>query len=309
MGSQVSPNSIESAAERIAPYVRITPVLPLGDVFDAGYRLTLKLEQLQVTGSFKPRGAFSLLTDNEIPPAGVTAASGGNFGLAVAYACDRLGLPATVFVPASSPSEKVDRIGEHGAEVRVVEGFYDEALADARQWAEDSGAFEAHAYDQPGVVAGQGTIGPELERQVPESEAVLVAVGGGGLIAGLANWFRGDHRLVAVEPELCPGFHQAREAGEPVEAPVGGIAASSLGARTIGALAWEASRWVEGSVLVGEDDILEAQRWLWRQARLVVEPAGATPVAALLSGAYRPGPGEHVVALLSGANTDPAQAV
>ena len=284
-------------------------MLSLGDVLDAGYLLTLKLEQLQVTGSFKPRGAFSLLTDNEIPAVGVMAASGGNFGLAVAYACDRLGLPATVFVPASSPAEKVDRIGEHGADVRVVEGFYDEARAEARQWADDTGAFEAHAYDQAEVVAGQGTIGPELEGQVPDTETVLVAVGGGGLIAGLANWFRGDRRLVAVEPELCPGFHEAREAGGPVEAPVGGIAASSLGARTIGNLAWEASRWVDASVLVGEDDIVEAQRWLWRQARLVVEPAGATPIAALLSGAYPPSPGEHVVALLSGANTDPAEVV
>jgi threonine dehydratase len=301
--------SIEAASVRIEPHVRVTPTLALRDPFQAGYGVTLKLEHLQVTGSFKPRGAFSLLTAAEIPPAGVVAASGGNFGLAVAYAAERLGLEATIFVPASSPPEKIERIGEHGADVRVVDGYYDEALAEARKWAGDSGAFEAHAYDQPDVVAGQGTLAKELEGQFPALDTVLVAVGGGGLIAGVAGWFQGSRRVVAVEPEMCPSFHDARRAGGPVESPVGGVAASSLGAKAIGALAWEASVWVDDSVLVTEEDILKAQRWIWQHTRLIVEPAAATPVAALRSGRYRPRAGERIVAVLSGGNTDPAQVV
>lgn len=301
----VSRASIRAASHRIEPHVRITPVLALDDVFDAGYRVTLKLEHLQVTGSFKPRGAFSLLTSSVVPPAGVVAASGGNFGLAVAYAASRLGVSANVFVPSSSPEEKIERIAEHGAEVQVVDGFYDDALARSREWAADRECLEAHAYDQEEVVAGQGTIAPELESQVEDFDTVLVAVGGGGLIAGLASWFRGQRRVVAIEPEMSPSFHAARRAGRPINAPVGGMAASSLGARTIGELAWEASPWVDESVLVTEEDIAAAQLWLWEQTRLVVEPAAATPLASLRSGAYRPEERGHVVVLLSGGNTDP----
>ena len=304
--STVSRANIEAASRRIEPYVRTTPTMALGDVFDAGYEITLKLEHLQVTGSFKPRGAFSLLTAAEVPAAGVVAASGGNFGLAVAYAAKRLGLGATIFVPASSPAEKIDRIGEHGADVRVIDGFYDEALIKSREWAGESGAFQAHAYDQAEVVAGQGTIGQELEGQVGDLDTVMVAVGGGGLIGGIASWFRGARGVVAVEPEMCPSFYDARTAGRPIESPVGGVAASSLGARVIGSLAWEAAQWVAESVLVTEEDIVETQRWLWLHTRLIVEPAAATPLAALKSGRYQPRSGEHVVVLLSGANTDPA---
>ncbi|MGH8945709.1 MAG: threonine/serine dehydratase [Acidimicrobiia bacterium] len=301
--------SIDAASRRIEPHIRATPTMALGDPFDGGYNVTLKLEHLQVTGSFKPRGAFSLLTASEVPPAGVVAASGGNFGLAVAYATERLGLGATIFVPASSPAEKIDRIGERGADVRMVDGFYDEALIKSREWAGESGAFEAHAYDQGEVVAGQGTIGQELEGQVGDLDTVMVAVGGGGLIAGLASWFRGSRRLIAVEPEMCPSFHDARAAGRPIESPVGGVAASSLGARVIGSLAWEAAQWVAESVLVTEEDIVEAQRWLWLHTRLIVEPAAATPLAALKSGRYQPPPGDRVVVLLSGGNTDPTEVV
>lgn len=276
---------------------------------DGGYEVTLKLEHLQVTGSFKPRGAFSLLTSSELPPAGVVAASGGNFGLAVAYAAHRLGVGAAVFVPTTSPAEKIDRIAEYDADVQLIDGYYDDALARSREWAKARGGFEAHAYDQEAVVAGQGTLGPELEDQFEELATIVVPVGGGGLIAGLASWFRGERRIVAVEAEMCPSFHAAREAGRRVESPVGGVAASSLGARTIGELAWEAAQWVDDSVLVTEEDILVAQLWLWENTRLIVEPAAATPIAALRSGSYRPEPGEHVVVLLSGANTDPGGVV
>jgi len=304
--SQVSRSSIEAAARRIEPHVRSTPVLGLGDAFGGGYELTLKLEHLQVTGSFKPRGAFSLLTASSIPEAGVVAASGGNFGLAVAHVCDRLNLPVTIFVPGSSPAEKIERIGDYGATVKVIDGYYDEALAEARRAIADTGALEAHAYDQPAVVAGQGTLGLELESQVPDLGTVLLAVGGGGLIGGVASWFRGQRRVVAIEPELCPGFHAARQAGHPVETEVGGTAVSSLGARQIGDLAWEASQWVDKSVLVTESAISDAQGWLWEHTRMVVEPAGATPLAALMSGAYQPEPDDHVVVVVSGANTNPS---
>jgi threonine dehydratase len=302
----VTRSSIESAALRIEPYIRSTPVLRLGDVFDAGYELTLKLEHLQVTGSFKPRGAFSLLTASSIPDAGVVAASGGNFGLAVAYACARLGLPSTIFVPESSPSEKIERIGEQGAEVEVIDGFYDEAHAEASRKVEELGALEAHAYDQAEIVAGQGTLGRELEDQAQDVDTILVAVGGGGLIGGIATWFQGERLVVAVEPELCPGFHAARQAGHPVETEVGGIAVSSLGARKIGDLAWEASPWIGDSVLVTDEAIIEAQRWLWENTRLVVEPAGATPLAALMTGCYVPDDDARVAVVLSGGNTSPS---
>lgn len=303
--SQVSRSSIEAAAHRIEPHVRSTPVLHLGDVFDGGYDLTLKLEHLQVTGSFKPRGAFAMLTSTSIPEAGVVAASGGNFGLAVAYACDRLHLPVTIFVPESSPPEKIDRIGDYGATVKVIDGYYDEALAQARRAIADTGALEAHAYDQPEVVAGQGTLALELDAQISDLGTVLVAVGGGGLIGGIASWFRGRRRVVAVEPELCPGFHAARQAGHPVETEVGGIAVSSLGARQIGRLAWETSKWIDDSVLVSESAITDAQEWLWEHTRMVVEPAGATPLAALMSGSYQPGTDDRIVVVVSGANTSP----
>lgn len=268
--------------------------------------MTLKLEHLQVTGSFKPRGAFSLLTGAQISDAGVVAASGGNFGHAVAYACRRLRVPATIFVPATSPREKIERIAELGAEVRVVDGYYDEALAESRQWAEESGALQAHAYDQHEVVAGQGTLALEMDRQIGDLDTVLAAVGGGGLIGGLASWFRGDKGVIAVEPEMCPSFYAARQAGEPVETEVGGVAVSSLGARAIGDLAWGAAQWVQDAILVTEEAIIDAQGWLWEEARLAVEPAGATAMAALLSKGYQPAEGEHVVVVLSGANTDPA---
>lgn len=303
MAPGVSRDDIRRAAERIEGCVRRTPVADLGDVFDSGYRLTLKLDSMQPTGSFKVRGAFSFLNTRAIPEAGVVAASGGNFGLAIAYAAQQLGHLATVFVPSTSPTEKIERISGFGAEVRIIAGYYDEALRFSRQWAAESGAVEAHAFDQPEVVAGQGTVGLEIMQQVPDVSSVLVAVGGGGLIGGIAGWIQDEANVVGVEPELCRTLHAARLAGEPVEVEVGGVAASSLGASRIGELAWLANRWIDASLLVSEGAILEAQRWLWDTCRVLAEPGACTPIAALLTRSHAPKPGERVVAVISGANT------
>lgn len=305
---EVTPGGIDAAASRIDGLVRRTPVVALGRILSDDYSLTLKLEHLQVTGSFKPRGAFSVLTANDLPAVGVVAASGGNFGIAVSYAASRLGHAATVFVPETSPSEKIDRIGEFGADVRVIPGYYDEARSASEEHAAETGAFQAHAYDHPDVIAGQGTLARELESQVPV-DVVLCAVGGGGLIGGVASWFRHRAMVVAVEPELCRSFNAAVEAGHPVEVEVSGIASSSLGARAVGGNPWRARAWIDQSVLVSDDDIIEAQRWLWTETKLAVESAAATPLAALLTGRYRPEAGASVVVVLSGANVDPASVV
>lgn len=306
---EVTRSDIERAAQRVDSYIRRTPVLGLEDALGGGYRLTLKLDQTQPTGSFKVRGAFSLLTAREIGDTGVAAASGGNFGIATAYASSKLGHRATIFVPDTSPAEKIDRIAEHGAEVRVIPGFYDQALAECHAFARQEGAFMAHAYDQPEVVAGQGTAALELTEQVADVDTVLVAVGGGGLIAGIASWCRQDYGVVATEPFRCASFNAARTHGGPIRVDVGGVAASSLGAESIGEHAWYASRWVDDSVLMDDESVVAAQKWLWANARLAVEPAAATTVAALMSGAYRPDEGKHVVAMISGANVDPTSVI
>lgn len=305
MTREVTRDDIVTSAERIATHVRRTPIIDAGRLLSDDYSLILKLEHLQVTGSFKPRGAFSLLTSAELPEAGVVAASGGNYGIAVAYAASRIGVGATIFVPESSPREKIDRIGRYGAAVRVIPGFYDDALDAARELASESGAFQAHAYDQHQVVAGQGTLARELAEQV-EFDVVVVAVGGGGLIGGIASWVRDRARVVAAEPADCRSYNAAVAAGRPVEVEVGGVAASSLGARSIGDHAWAARHWIDDAVVVGDDDIMAAQRWLWSELRLVVEPAAATTIAALQTGAFHPSPGSRVVVVLSGGNVDPA---
>lgn len=306
MSLEVTRTEIQQAAGRVGGHIRSTPVIELGDVLAKGYRLTLKLDHLQPTGSFKVRGAFSLLTSIEVPAAGVAAASGGNFGLAVAHACARLGHLATVFVPETSPAAKIDRISAQGADTRVIPGYYDSALEVCQAWVGETGAFMAHAYDQHEVVAGQGTVGMEIAQETRDVTDVLAAVGGGGLIAGIASWLRDDVGVVAVEPERCAAFHAAREAGGPTTVEVGGVAASSLGAREIGEHAWYANRWVDQSVLVTEESIVESQQWLWETTRLLVEPAAACTVAALMTDMHRPSEGGHVVAVLSGANVDPA---
>ncbi len=301
----VGPAEIEAAARRINGHVRRTPVLDLGTMLSPDYSLALKLEHTQVTGSFKPRGAFSFLTAAAVPHQGIVAASGGNFGIAAAYAAARLGHRAAIFVPRTSPAEKIDRIAKHGAEVFVIDGYYDDALAASRDYPDQTGALEAHAYDQPDVMAGQGTVGLEIQQSNPDTTDVLVAVGGGGLIGGIASSFRGEANVVAVEPEDCQCLHAALKAGKPVDVSVGGVAASSLGARRIGDHPWSVREWISDSVLVVDDAIVEAQSWLWAEVRLAVEPAAAATLAALMSGAYRPAPGSNVVVVLSGGNVDP----
>jgi threonine dehydratase len=303
----VTRTDIEHAAERIAGRVRRTPVMRLEpQAFGVDAELVLKLELLQHTGSFKPRGAFNRLLSAEVPPAGVIAASGGNFGLAVAYAARETGHPAEIFVPETSPAVKAEGIRVEGAEVRLVPGYYADALDACRQRAEETGALFMHAYDQLEVVAGQGTLGMELSDQVPEAETVLVAVGGGGLIGGIASWFAGDVRVIGVEPRRCPTLTEALRAGAPVDVDVGGLAADSLGSRRAGDIAYESARlFVEEVVLVEDGAIAEAQRVLWSSCRLIAEPGGAATLAALRSGAYLPREGERVVVLICGANTDP----
>jgi threonine dehydratase len=302
---EITRADIVAAAARIHPYVRRTPVLDLGSILSSDYRLVIKLESLQPTGSFKVRGAFSALTSAQKPGAGIVAASGGNFGLAVAHAAHALGVTARIFVPDTSPEEKIGGIGALGAEVEVIPGNYAEALAASREWAVGSGAVELHAFDHPTVVAGQGTCCREIMDQVPTVTSMLAAVGGGGLIAGIASWARGDVNVIGVEPDECPTLHQARANGAPVDVRVGGVAVSSLGATRLGGIAWEANRWIDDSVLVTDQAILDAQRWLWETCRVLAEPAACAPVAALIAGAHSPAPGEIVVAIVSGANTRP----
>lgn len=306
-------DDIHAAWDRIRPRVRTTPVLALESGafgIDPDVHVTLKLELLQHTGSFKPRGAFNKMLASEVSPQGVVAASGGNFGLAVAYAAQQLGHRAEIFVPSTSPVAKIDRVRSYGAEVRVVDGYFDDAAVVANERQVETGALGMHPFDQPEVVAGQGTIGMELARQVPGADAVLVATGGGGLVGGIAAWYRGDVRVVAVEPVGSRCLDAALEAGEPVAVPVGGVAADSLGTRQAGTIAFEvARRFVSDVTLVEDDAIREAQRSLWRELRLVAEPGGATALASLSSGAFTPPVGSHVVVVVCGANCDPADVI
>jgi threonine dehydratase len=304
----VSVADIGFARERIAGRVRRTPVIDLEPgAFGVPARLSLKLELLQHTGSFKPRGTFNRMLAVDVPPAGVIAASGGNFGIAVAYAARELGHPAEVYVPQTSPATKIERLRSLGADVRVVPGYYPDALAACEARAANSGALFMHAFDQPEVVAGAGTIGAELDEQAPGASTVVVAVGGGGLIAGIAAWFAGRVRVVGVEPRRCPTLHAALAAGEPVDVEVGGIAADGLGAGRAGTIAFGiAQRFVDRVVLVDDDAIRDAQRRLWAEARIVAEPGAATALAGLTAGAYITKPDDHIVILVCGANADPA---
>jgi threonine dehydratase len=299
---------VEAAAERVDPFVRCTPVIAVGaGTLGADVPLTLKLELLQITGSFKPRGAFNKMLSSEVPPAGVIAASGGNFGLAVAYAARTLGHAAEIFVPSTSPRAKIQRVRDEGAIVQVIEGFYDDASEAARERADRTGALWMHPFDQLEVVAGQGTIGRELTEQVPDADTVLVAVGGGGLIGGIASWFGGAVRIVGVEPEGSRCLASALEAGGSVEVPVDSIAADSLGSKRAGDIAFSVAReHVDRMVAVSDAAIREAQRALWREMRLIAEPGGAAALAAVMAGPYMPSADERVVVLVCGANADPA---
>lgn len=306
----VSTSEIAAAAVRIGPHVRRTPTIDVTlETADGPRAVTLKLELLQSTGSFKVRGAFNrVLSAPEIPDSGLIAASGGNHGLAVAHVARTLDLAAEIFVPEASPAAKVDRLRSAGGRVavHVTGALYADAHEASVARAAETGALVVHPYDQPEVVAGQGTMARELDEQVPDADTVLVAVGGGGLIAGTACWYRDARRIVSVEPERSQALAAAMSAGRPVDVEVGGVAADSLGARRVGDLAHAAAVEGVGAVLtVPEEAIVAAQRILWRELRLVVEPGGATALAALVSGAHRPAPGDRVVVVVCGANTDP----
>lgn len=300
---------IEDASTRLANYVRKTPIISFGSgAWRLDAHLVLKLEQLQHTGSFKVRGAFNRILSHHVPPAGVIAASGGNHGIAVAYVAKQLGYRAEIFVPETCPPVKVERLRSYGALVSIVGANYAEALLASQTRAAQTDALVVHAYDQPEIVAGQGTVGYEFARQAPSLDTVLVAVGGGGLIAGIAAWFEGKVRLIGVEPESAPTLAAALKAGEPVDVEVGGIAVDSLGARRVGTLAFSlAKRYVNRVVLVRDETIRAAQHALWKDLRIVAEPGGAAPVAALIGGLYRPAPAERVGVVVSGGNTDLSQ--
>lgn len=290
----------------IRQYVRRTPVIEVdgGDFGLPGVRLFLKLELLQHAGSFKTRGAFSNMLQRAVPTAGVVAASGGNHGAAVAYAAGKLGTPATIFVPAVSAKAKQDRILSYGAKLVVHGDRYDDALAASERFVEESGAMPIHAYNQWETLMGQATVGLELEHQVPELDSLLVAVGGGGLIGGIAGWYQRRLRIIGVEPELAPTLSRALAAGQPVDAEAGGIAADSLAPRQVGELMFPIARdYVERVVLVEDDAIRHAQRTLWDVMRIAPEPGGAAAMAALLSGRYQAQPGERVGVLVCGGNT------
>jgi threonine dehydratase len=301
-----TPDDIRAAFARIAPHIRRTPVLRLaGAEFGLGdFEIVLKLEGLQHAGSFKTRGAFNNLLARTIPPAGVIAASGGNHGAAVAYAAHKLGIPARIFVPTVSSPAKIARIRSYGAQLAVGGDRYADALALSREHAKQSSALEIHAFDQAETLAGQGTLALEIEQQVEGIDTVLVAVGGGGLIGGVAAWFQSRVRVIGVEPTEAPTLARALEAGHPVDAPQGSIAADSLAPARIGELAFAIARdHVERALLVSDDEIRTAQAMLWESCRVVAEPGGSAAFAALLSRAYRPVARERVVVVVSGANT------
>jgi threonine dehydratase len=297
---------IEAAHARIAAHVRRTPVIAPGrGAFGLDLDLVLKLECLQHMGSFKPRGAFNSLLTSQVPDAGVAAASGGNHGAAVAYAAAQLGHRATIFVPEISAPVKIARIRQAGADVHVGGAGYADAAAACAEFRARTGAIDIHPYDAVSTIAGQGTVGLEWAEQSPDLDTVLVAVGGGGLIAGVATWYANRVKVVAVEPETSCCLKAAREAGEPVDVTVEGVAADSLGARRIGALPFrQAAAFVDAAVVVPDEAIVAAQALLWRDLNLATEPGGATALAALLSGAYRPRPGERVGVLACGSNVD-----
>jgi len=297
--------AIEKTHALIRPRVRLTPVLETSgaDLGMPPFPLTLKLELMQHSGSFKVRGAFLNLLQRKAPPAGVAAASGGNHGVAVAYAAMRLGVPARIFLPTVSSPAKIARIRGYGAELVVGGDLYADALAASEAWVARSGALPVHAFDQPETLLGQGTVALELEQQA-RLDTLLVPVGGGGLIGGIAAWYAGRVRVIGVEPEAAPTLFEALRAGQPVDAPAGGIAADSLAPRRVGEVMFPIARaHVERVVLVSDDAIRRAQQAVWETFRVVAEPGSAVTAAALLSGAYVPAAGERVGIVLSGGNT------
>ena len=303
----ITRTQIQSIEPLIRPYIRRTPVFEV-DGADFGLdsiTIVFKLELFQHGGSFKARGAFTNLLTREIPEAGVVAASGGNHGVAVAYAAMRLGRPATIFVPSVASRAKVERIRRYGAELVIGGDLYADALAASHEWTERTGALPIHAYEAVETLLGQGTLGLELEQQSPRLDSLLVAVGGGGLIGGVAAWYENRTKIVSVEPELAPTLQRALAAGRPVDAPAGGIAADSLAPKQVGQIMFPiAQKHVQEALLVTDDQILEAQKKLWETVRIAAEPGGAAAFGALLSGRYQPQPGERVGVVICGGNTD-----
>ncbi|WP_299642828.1 threonine/serine dehydratase [uncultured Ruegeria sp.] len=294
-------NEISAAQDRIDGHTQVTPVI---ESRIPGYPIELKLEHMQHTGSFKARGAFNTLLSLDVPDAGVVAASGGNHGAAAAFAAQVLGYPAKIFVPELAGPSKIALVRQTGADLSVVSGEYANALTQAQAHEAETGAMQIHAYDAPATVAGQGTCFAEWDAQGLQADTVLVAVGGGGLIAGALAWFDGARKVVAVEPDTSCALNAALQAGEPVDVSVSGIAANALGARRIGQICFDLAQGMT-SVLVSDDAIAAAQKMLWQTHRILVEPAGATALAALTSGVYRPEPGERVAVLVCGANISP----
>ena len=306
MGTAIDRARIEATWTVIRPHVRVTPIVETSgaDFGLAVVTLVFKLELFQHSGSFKARGAFANLLLRKIPDAGVVAASGGNHGAAVAYAAMRLGARARIFVPTISSPAKTRRIRDYGAELMVVGERYADALAASKAWVRESGAAPVHAFDQEETLLGQGTLARELMTQAPDLDTVLVAVGGGGLIGGIAAWYAGSAKVVGVEPDGAPTLFKALAAGQPVDAETGSIAADSLAPPRVGALMFPiAQAHVERVVLVTDDAIRRAQQALWSVLRVVAEPGAAAPFAALLGGAYQPREGERIGVVISGGNT------
>ena len=303
----ISREQIQALHPVIRPHIRRTPVLEVdgADFGLEGITIVLKLELFQHGGSFKARGAFTNLLTREIPDVGVVAASGGNHGVAVAFAAMKLGRPATIFVPSVASPAKVDRIRRYGAELVIAGDRYADALEASQEWTARTGALPIHAYEAVETLLGQGTLGLELEEQSPKLDSLLVAVGGGGLIGGVAAWYENRTKIISVEPELAPTLQRALEAGRPVDAPAGGIAADSLAPRQVGQMMFPiAQKYVREALLVTDDHIAKSQKKLWETVRIVAEPGGAAAFAALLSGRYRAKPGERVGVVVCGGNTD-----
>ena len=304
MSGHITQSTILNAYDSIREHVRRTPILrtPAGELVD-DVPVTLKFEQMQHSGSFKARGGFNALLSGNIPEAGVIAASGGNHGAAVAYAANKLGMRAEIFVPEIVSPAKLAKLEQYGARINVVGENFSEAFSACLERQKETGAKLLHAYDQQEIVAGQGTVGLEFEEQAPEIDSLLVAVGGGGLIGGVASWYRGRIKIIAVETKGTATLHTALDAGHPVGVSVSGLAADALGASTIGDLGFEASKnFVHQSVLVDDADVKSAQDCLWNNYRQIAEPGGATALAGLLSGAYIPERNEKVGVLVCGGN-------
>jgi threonine dehydratase len=301
-----NPQTIAQCERIIRPHIRRTPVIEVnGEEFGLpAATLTLKLELLQHSGSFKARGAFANVLTREVPKAGIVAASGGNHGAATAYAAMKLGKRAKIFVPHVSSPAKIQRIREYGADLVIEGDRYADALAASEAWAQQTGAMPIPAFDQNETILGQGTLGLELEQQASDIDTVLVAVGGGGLIAGVAAWYAGRAKVVGVEPLASPTLTKAFEAGHPVDAEAGGLAADSLAPRRVGEKVFPiVQKYARQTVLVSDEAIAKAQAQLWRGLRIVAEPGGAAAFSAILSGAYKPAPGERVAIVVSGGNT------